>query len=125
MTHKVGLPWVAGLAVLLASGTLFAAAQSEQRQGANAKDPAAQAIAVSPPNDTAAPTSAVSRPNDTGAFKLPQNRSAMPMTIGECEGLGGKVVDVPQESCPWTGKQCVTANKAGVIKRSCITMAPS
>lgn len=120
MTRKVGLPLVAGLAVLLASGTLFAAAQSEQRQGANEKDTAVQAIAVSPSNDTAAQAIAVSPANDIGAFKRPQGHSVMAMTKAQCNGLGGVVGGSREKTCG-TKKSCYTANADGVVRETCIT----
>lgn len=125
MTYKTALPWIAGAALLPASASLVAAAQSDPR-------PAAEGQATVQPNATlqvqqapAAETVAVSKPTDTNAIPHGQNRSAMPVTIAECEGLGGKVVEVGSKSCPWTGKMCYTADKDGVIRKACITMAPS
>lgn len=122
MTRKVGLRWAAGAALVLASGTLVAAAQSDQRASGAA---AQQATTV---GDTRAPATATTvtvggLTNNTGAYRGPQSRVAA-LSIAECEGLGGKVVDVADKSCPWTGKVCYTADKNGVIHHSCITMAP-
>jgi hypothetical protein len=117
MMHKRPLPWIAGAAVLLASGTLLAAAQTDQRQAGQSQ------VAIQP--GTAAQSVAVSKPTDANALPRPQNRVAIPLTIAECEGLGGKVVDTDQKACPWTGKICYTADKNGVIRKACITMAPS
>ena len=44
----------------------------------------------------------------------------VPLTNKECEGLGGKVVDVVK-SCAATGKTCYTTDQHGVIRSSCIT----
>jgi hypothetical protein len=58
--------------------------------------------------------------------KNPVPKAQTPTTIqtltkAECEGLGGKVVDVLRSSKCTTGKMCYTTDKNGVIHHSCIT----
>lgn len=122
MNRKVAIRWAASAVLVLASGSLLAASQSNQQTAGAA---AQQSTTVS---DTRAPATATTvtvggLTNNTGAYRGPQSRVSA-LTIAECEGLGGKVVDVADKSCPWTGKVCYTADKDGVIHHSCITMAP-
>ena len=49
-----------------------------------------------------------------------QTRKNLPLTAGECRGLGGNVITVdPVKSCT-SGEACETADKNGVLRRACI-----
>ena len=45
---------------------------------------------------------------------------AKPLTVQECEGLGGAVKDTATANCK-TGKMCARADQYGVIRTICIT----
>jgi hypothetical protein len=107
----MGLPMLAGAAVVLASGSLLAA-QIEQQKSAAQGSAARSSGAVS--------TMIVSQPTNTGAFRGRGSGFAA-LNANECEAFGGKVVAAPANSCTATGKICYTANKDGSIHQSCIT----
>ena len=47
-----------------------------------------------------------------------QTRKSLPLTEGECRGLGGNVVTA--NGCGSPAKACETADKNGVLHRACI-----
>ena len=121
MTRKVGLRWAAGAVLVVASGSLLAAAQSNQQSaGAAAQQGTVVSDTRAPATVTTVTVGGLTNAN-TGAYRGPQSRVSA-LSIAECEGLGGKVVDVADKSCPQTGKVCYTADKNGVIHHSCITI---
>jgi hypothetical protein len=126
MTPKVALRWAAGAALVLASGSLLAAAQSSQQSAAAgaAAQQSATAGDVRAQDSVQTLTVGGLPTGNTGAYHGPQSRVSA-LSIAECEGLGGKVVDVADKSCPQTGKVCYTADKNGVIHHSCITILGS
>jgi hypothetical protein len=67
---------------------------------------------------TSASAVEVQRPGGTTA--APTRSKAMPLTEGECTGLGGTTETVIESLCG-TGKKCVTVDKNGVIHGACIT----
>ena len=123
MTRKVGLRWAAGAVVLVvASGSLLAAAQSNQQSAAGAAAQQGTVVSDVRTQGTVQTLTVGGLTNaNTGAYRGPQSRVSA-LSIAECEGLGGKVVDVADKSCPQTGKVCYTADKNGVIHHSCITI---
>jgi len=120
MTRKVGLRWAAGAILVVASGSLLAAAQSNQQSAGAAAQQGTVVSDTRAPAVTTVTVGGLTNAN-TGAYRGPQSRVSA-LSIAECEGLGGKVVDVADKSCPQTGKVCYTADKNGVIHHSCITI---
>jgi hypothetical protein len=88
--------------------------------------------AAAPPQSATggAPTGAASQgmSNTHGltGVRPPGQSSALPLTTGECRGLGGTVHDVAERSyfCSnktGAGQICITVDKNGVVRTACIT----
>jgi hypothetical protein len=64
--------------------------------------------------------SAVEMQRPGGTTAAPTRSKAIPLTEGECTGLGGTVETALQVVCA-TGKKCKTVDSNGVIHGACIT----